>query len=160
MTNANQATAHDAQALMQLYDLRREPLMRTARKFMVSEFWPQNYEEFKGLMFDFGSERNAFARQCFTYWDMAAAMVLNGAIHEELFFDVSNELYFLFAKFGQYLPQLRSEYVAPNFLEHLETLASKPAGQVRVKEIQSRIEARQKAAAAAKAATPSQQKLA
>src|SRR5262249_1773282 len=111
MTNQNQATTQDAQALMQLYDLRREPLLRTARKFMISEFWPQNYEEFKELMLDFGNERNAFARQCFTYWDMAAAMVLRGAIHEQLFFDVSNELYFLFAKFGHYLPQLRGEFI-------------------------------------------------
>jgi hypothetical protein len=32
------ASAKDAQVLIQLYDLRRETLMRAARKFMVSEF--------------------------------------------------------------------------------------------------------------------------
>jgi hypothetical protein len=83
MSKDKKASAKDAQVLMQLYDLRREPVMRLARKFMVSEFWPQSYEEFKGLMLDFGSEGNAFARQCLTYWDMAAAMVLHGAVDED-----------------------------------------------------------------------------
>src|SRR5215469_18021708 len=94
--------ADDAQLILHLYELRGEPVMRAARKYMISEFWPQNYDEFKALMFDFGTERNAFARQCLTYWDMAAAMVLHGAVHEDLFFASNNEPYFLFAKYGHY----------------------------------------------------------
>ena len=39
MAKGKKATAKDAQVLIQLYDLRREPVMRAARKFMVSEFW-------------------------------------------------------------------------------------------------------------------------
>ncbi|HEY6307745.1 MAG TPA: hypothetical protein VI488_14940 [Candidatus Angelobacter sp.] len=156
MPKGKKATAHDAQVLMQLYDLRREPVMRAARKFMVSEFWPQNYDELKALMFEYGTERNAFARQCLTYWDMAAAMVLHGAIHEDLFFDANNEPYFLFAKLGQYLPQLRKEYIAPKFLTNLEQLANRPKGKERVKHIQGQLAARRAAAAAAKAAKQAQ----
>jgi hypothetical protein len=155
MAKEKKATAHDAQVLMQLYDLRREPVMRAARKFMVSDFWPQSYDEFRALMFDYGTERNAFARQCLTYWDMAAAMVLHGAIHEELFYAANNEPYFLFAKFGQYLPQLRKEYIAPQFLMHIEQLANRPKGKQRVKHMQDQLAAR-RAAAAAKAAKQSQ----
>ena len=55
------AGARDAQIVLQLYDLRREAVMRAARKFMVSEFWPANYDEYKALFMDFGSERNAGA---------------------------------------------------------------------------------------------------
>ena len=153
MSKDKKASAKDAQVLMQLYDLRREPVMRLARKFMVSEFWPQSYEEFKGLMLDFGSEGNAFARQCLTYWDMAAAMVLHGAVDEELFHATNGEPYLLFAKFGQYLPQLRGEYVSSDFLKSLEALASRPKGKQRVKELQTRVEARRKAVAA-KAGNP------
>jgi hypothetical protein len=152
MAKGKKATAKDAQVLIQLYDLRREPVMRAARKFMVSEFWPQNYDEMKTLMFEFGTERNAFARQCLSYWDMAAAMVLHGAVDEDLFFATNGEPYFLFAKYGQFLPQLRKEYVAADFLIHLETLASRPQGKQRVKSLQTRVEARRKAVAAAKAA--------
>ncbi|HEY6272022.1 MAG TPA: hypothetical protein VIX19_08520 [Terriglobales bacterium] len=151
---AKKATTHDAQVLMQLYDLRREPVLRAARKFMTTEFWPQGYDEFRALMFDYGSERNAFARQCLTYWDMAAAMVLYGAVHEELFFAANGEPYFLFAKFGEYLPLLRKEYVTPEFLTHLEQLANRPQGKQRVKQLKQRVAAR-RAAAAAKAAKQS-----
>jgi hypothetical protein len=129
MAKGKKATAHDAQTLMQLYDLRRDPVMRAARKFMVSEFWPQNYDELKALMMEFGTERNAWARQCLTYWDMAAAMVLQGAIHEDLFFAANGEPYFIYAKYGQYLEQLRQEYISPEFLLNLETLANKPNGE-------------------------------
>jgi hypothetical protein len=152
MPQGKKATVHDAQTLMQLYDLRREPVLRAARKFMVSEFWPQNYDEFKALMFEYGTERNAFARQCLTYWDMAAAMVIHGAIHEDLFYAANNEPYFLFAKYGQYLPQLRKEYIAPKFLDNFEQLANRPKGKERVKHIQSQLAARRAAAAASKAA--------
>jgi hypothetical protein len=155
MAKGKKATAHDAQTLMQLYDLRRDPVMRAARKFMVSEFWPQNYDELKALMMEFGTERNAWARQCLTYWDMAAAMVLQGAIHEDLFFAANGEPYFIYAKYGQYLEQLRKEYISPEFLLNLETLANKPNGKKRVKHLQSRLEARRALAAAAKTAKAS-----
>src|SRR5262245_25025073 len=155
MGKQKKATAKDAQVLIQLYDLRREPVLRAARKFMVSEFWPQNVEEFKALLMEFGSERNAWARQCLTYWDMAAAMVLHGTVDEDLFFACNVEPYFLFAKFGQYLPQFRKEYVSAEFLMNLEELANRPNGKQRVKQLQTRVEARRKAAAA-KAAAPSQ----
>lgn len=155
MAKGKKATAQDAQVLMQLYDLRREPVMRAARKFMTSEFWPQSYDDFKALMLEFGTERNAWARQCLTYWDMAAAMVLHGAVHEDLFFAANGEPYFLYAKIGHYLPQLRKDYVSGEFLAHLEALANRPKGKQRVKHLQSRVEARRQAAAA-RAAKPSQ----
>ena len=146
MAKGKKATAQDAQALMQLYDLRRDPTLRAARKFMA-EFWPQNGDEFKALFREFGSERNSWARQCLTYWDMAAAMVLHGAIQEDLFFAVNGEPFFLFAKYGHYLDSLRKEYI-PDFLVNLEQLAKRPQGKQKVKQFQSLIEARQKAAAA------------
>jgi hypothetical protein len=148
MAKQKKATAKDAQIVIQLYDLRREPVLRQARKFMVSEFWPQSFEEFKTLMTEFGSERNALARQCLTYWDMAAAMVLQGAVDEGLFFTCNGEPYFLFAKYGQYLPQLRKEYISAEFLTSLEELANRPQGKQRVKQLQARVEARRKQAAA------------
>ncbi len=154
MAKTKKATAQDAQVLMQLCDLPREPVMRAARKFMAAEFWPANYDEFKALFAEFGSERNSWARQCLTYWDMAAAMVLQGAVHEDLFFAMNGEPYFIYAKIGHYLPQLRKEYISPDFLSHLEQLANRPKGKRRVKQLQERVAAR-RAAAAAKAARQS-----
>ena len=52
---ANKATAHDAQVVMQLYDLRREAEMRKARGWYTGEFWPQNADEFLKVSNEFGS---------------------------------------------------------------------------------------------------------
>ena len=149
---AKKPNANDAQLILQLYNLRREPVMRVARKFMVSEFWPQNYDEFKAVLTAYGTEPNAWFRQVLTYWNMAAAMVLQGAVNEELFFATNGEPYFLWAKFGEYLPQARKDQIDPEFLQHLEKLTSKPAAKKRIKGLQARLEARRAQAAAAKPA--------
>ncbi len=145
---AKKPTANDAQLIMQLYELRTDPVMRAARKFVVGEFWPQSYDEFKNLMTSFGTEQNAWFRQVLTYWNMAAAMVLQGAINEELFFASNGEPYFLWAKFGQYIPQARKEYIDREFLLNLEKLASTPKAKARVKGLQERLAARAAAARA------------
>jgi hypothetical protein len=144
------ATANDARLIMELYKLRTEPVMRAARKFMVGDFWPQNYQEFITLMTSFGTEQNAWFRQVLTYWNMAAGMVIQGAVNEELFFATNGEPYFLWAKFGRYIPQARKEYIDAEFLLNLEKLVSTPKAKARVKRLQDRIAARAAAAAAAK----------
>jgi hypothetical protein len=143
--------ADDAQLILHLYELRGEPVMRAARKFMVSEFWPQNYDEFKALLTAYGTEQNAYFRQVLTYWNMAAAMVLQGAVNEDLFFATNGEPYFLWAKFGQYIPQSRNDHIDREFLIHLEKLASRPKAKERVKKLQERLAARAAAARAAQA---------
>lgn len=149
---AKKPNASDAQLILQLYNLRREPVMRVARKFMTAEFWPQNYDEFKSVLTAYGTEPNAWFRQVLTYWNMVAAMVLRGTLNEELFFDCNGEPYFLWAKFGEYIPQARKDQIDPEFLSHLEKLTSKPAAKKRIKGLQERIAARRaQAAVAAKA---------
>jgi len=149
---AKKPNANDAQLILQLYNLRREPVMRVARKFMTSEFWPRNYDEFKAVLTAYGTEPNAWFRQVLTYWNMAAVMVLQGAVNEDLFFATNGEPYFLWAKFGEYIPQARKDQIDPEFLSHLEKLTSKPAAKKRIKGLQERLAARRaQAAAAAKA---------
>jgi hypothetical protein len=146
---AKKPNASDAQLILQIYNLRREPVMRMARKFVTSEFWPQNYEEFKSVLTAYGTEPNAWFRQVLTYWNMVAAMVLQGTLNEELFFATNGEPYFLWAKFGHYIAQARKDQVDPEFLSHLEKLTSKPAAKKRIKGLQDRLAARVSAAAAA-----------
>lgn len=143
-------TASDAQLIMELYKSRTEPVMRAARKYVVSEFWPQNYEEFKAVVTGYGTEPNAWFRQVLTYWNMVAAMVLRGAVNEDLFFATNNEPYFLWAKFGHYIPQARKDQIDPEFLSHLEKLVAKPPAKKRIKGLQERLAARAAQAKAAK----------
>lgn len=152
MAKGKRATAQDAQLVMQLYDLRREPVMRAARKFMASEFWPQSYEEFKAVLLGYGTEHNAYLRQVLTYWDMACVMVLQGALNEELFFQTTAEPYFLYVKFGAYLPQARKDSLNLELGLNLEKLVTRPAGKQRIKELTARLQARRAQQAAAKAA--------
>jgi hypothetical protein len=149
---SRKATAHDAQVLIHLYDLRREPVMRTARKYMTGEFWPQNYEEFRAVMNSYGTEQNAWFRQVLTYWDMAAAMVTQGALHEDLFIEGNSEPFFLYAKFGDYLAPARKEHLNPDFCVHLDKIASRPKAKARIKVMRERMQARRAQAAARAAA--------
>jgi hypothetical protein len=144
------ASARDAQVVLQLYDLRRETVLRAARKFAVSDFWPMNYDEFKAVLMDYGTEHNAWMRQCLTYWDMAAALVVQGALDEPLFYETNNELYFLAAKYGPHLAQFKKEMGNPEFMHNFEALAAKPYARSRMKHLRSRIEARYSALKAAK----------
>ena len=82
---AKKATAHDAQVVMQLYDLRREAEMRKARNWFLVEFWPRSADDVLKVANAFPSQENAWMRQVGGYWDMAAALVLQGAVSEELF---------------------------------------------------------------------------
>jgi hypothetical protein len=142
------AKAEDARMILEMYDLRREPVMRAARKYVVSELWPQNYDEFKAIVTGYGTEPNAWFRQVLTYWNMVAAMVLRGAVNEDLFFATNGEPYFLWAKFGHHIAQARKDQIDPEFLLHLEKLMSKPQAKKRIKGLQERLAARQAAAAA------------
>jgi hypothetical protein len=57
---------------------------------------------------------NAWLRQVLTYWEMAAAMVLHGAVSAELFVDCNAEGFFMLAKFAPILDGIREKN--PGFL--------------------------------------------
>jgi hypothetical protein len=52
---------------------------------------------------------NAWLRQVLTYWEMAAAMVLHGAVSAELFVDCNSEGFFMLAKFAPILEGIREK---------------------------------------------------
>ncbi len=126
MSNQN-ATAADAQLILQLYDLRRESEMRKARKYVDSEFWPENYQEFHAIAMAWGSPENTWLHQVLAYWDMAASLVLRGALNEGLFFDNSHQMYFLYAKLRPFLQQARKDFDAPEYLANIEKLVERTA---------------------------------
>ena len=143
MASKSKPTAQDSQLILQLYDLRREAVMRKARAFLTTEFWPSSYDEFKAILGAFGTEHNAYMRQVLSFWSMAAAMVLEGTINENLFFQSNGEPYFLWAKYKEFVPQARKDFNDPEFMVHVERLANKsPEAKERVKRLEGRIKAR------------------
>jgi hypothetical protein len=108
------ATPADAEIILRLYELRTEAVMRQARAWMTGEFWPASPEEFFAVASNPGDPHNAWLRQVLTYWEMAAAMVLHGAVSAELFVDCNAEGFFLLAKFAPILEGIREKN--PGFL--------------------------------------------
>jgi len=101
------ATPADAEIVLRLYELRTESVMREARAWMTGEFWPSTAEEFFAVPGNPNHPHNAHFRQVITYWEMAAAMVLHGAVSAELFVDCNAEGFFLLAKFAPILEEIR-----------------------------------------------------
>jgi hypothetical protein len=124
---AKKATAADAQAIMQLYDLRREAEMRKARSWFLTEFWPNSVDDIMRIANAFPSQENSWLRQVGSYWDMAAAMVLHGAINEDLFLEpgISGEMFFAFAKVHPFLKDLREKMNNPNAWGNIEQVATR-----------------------------------
>ena len=145
------ATPADADIVLRLYDLRREATMRKARDFMAN-FWPTSINDIAPIFVSFGTPENAYFRQVITYWEMAAALMLHGAINEDVFFDTQGELWFVFSKFRPYLEELRTFAMAPEFMKNIETVATRSEkGRKRVADTEARIKKfREMRAAAAK----------
>jgi hypothetical protein len=106
------ATPADAEIILRLYELRTEAVMRQARAWMTGEFWPATPDEFFAVASNPADPHNAWLRQVLTYWEMAAAMVLHGAVSAELFVDCNGEGFFLLAKFAPILEAIREKYPA------------------------------------------------
>jgi hypothetical protein len=114
------ATHHDAELILKLYDLRRESEMRKARNYIGLEFWPNTFDDFASTVSVPGSDSNRYFRQAISFWEMAAQLVLHGTVNEQLFLDTAGEMFFFFAKFKPFLPELRK--TQPEAFKAIETL--------------------------------------
>lgn len=117
------ATPADAEIILKLYELRTEAVMREARAWMTGEFWPNTPEEFFAVAQNPQDPHNAYFRQVLTYWEMAAAMVLHGAVSAELFVDCNGEGFFLLAKFTHLLEAIREKM--PTFMNKTSELVNR-----------------------------------
>jgi hypothetical protein len=119
----------EAGLILKLYELRREETMRKARDWFFRDFNPESIAEFSAAMF---SEKSGYLRMVVTYWDMAAALVNDGAIRPELFNDCNGEHFGVFTKLEPLLPEIRSAY-APQFAAQIEKLIdATPGGRERI----------------------------
>ncbi len=133
------ATPADAEIILKLYDLRRESVMRQARAWVIGEFWPATAEEYFAVAMNGADPHSAFVRQVLTYWEMAAAMVLHGAVSAELFVDCNAEGFVLLAKFAPILEDIRQR--SPMFLQKTSELVRRfTAAMARYEAAQKNVE--------------------
>ena len=133
------ATAHDADLILKLYQLRTDETMRKARNFVIFEFHPQSAADVQALFADLEHpEWNHYYRQVTSYWDMASAMVNHGSIDQSLFFDTNGEALAIWAKVGDIIEDLR-KFFGPQYLVNLEKLvAAYPNSALRLQMIKER----------------------
>lgn len=125
----------EADLILKLYELRREPTMRTARDWFFQHFNPQSIAEMNAAMF---SEHSGHMRMVISYWEMTAALVNHGAISLDLFNDTNGEHIGVFSKLEPLLPEIRAAY-GPQFLASLEKLIdATPDGRAKVANMRER----------------------
>jgi hypothetical protein len=126
----------DADLILKLYDLRREKTMREARNWFFT-FNPQGPQDFMEVL---TGDKSGWYRMVVSYWDMACSLVNNGAIDADMFNDANGEHIFVYAKMEPWIPMLREQMGAPNFLAHLEkTVKAIPDYEKRLETIRDRI---------------------
>ena len=126
----------DADLILKLYDLRRETVMREARNWLFT-FNPTGIQDVMEVMM---GEHSGHFRMVISYWDMACAMVVNGAIDEELFNQTNGEHMFVYMKVEPVLQEIRAMFDNPEFLKNLETVVKRmPNIETRIASMRERM---------------------
>jgi hypothetical protein len=111
---------HDqADLLLRLYEIRREPKMREARDWYFSKFHPATQEDIQKQA-PMGSPESAYMRMVISYWEMAANMVNRGLIDETFFFENTGEQWFVFERIKPFVPAMRERSKNPHMYGQLE----------------------------------------
>lgn len=133
---------HDAELVLQLYDLRREPAMRAARDLISRDFWPASAAEAVAVL-AYDHPLNTAYRQVSTYWEMAYGMARQGVIHPDFLIESNgHEGLLLFAKVEPYLAELRAAANSPRVMLSAEWIAREStAGQEFVARLRGRVRA-------------------
>jgi hypothetical protein len=105
---------HDATIIMQLYDLRREGVMREARATVASKFRPQNSDEATAVLKQ-DHPLNGPIRQVVSYWEMVYGMMKWGILHTDFALETTGEGLVLFAKMEPYLAEVRAQKTGVQF---------------------------------------------
>ena len=118
----NDATG-SASVLLKLYELRTEPALRKARAWFAFEFHPSTTQEVLRTWLGPGHESAPY-RMVTSYWDMAAALVVQGAVPAAMFNAANTEHFGLYAKLRPFLADIRVATKYPDYLMNVEQVVS------------------------------------
>ncbi len=112
----------DADLVIKLYKLRRDPVMRESRAAISRDFWPKSFADVKAMS-DRTNPVNPAWRQVTSYWEMVFGMARHGIVHPDYLAETSGEGLYLFAKVQPYLAQYRAE-IRSNAFVNAEWMAT------------------------------------
>jgi hypothetical protein len=113
-------THADAELLLHLYEIRREPELRKARAWFLTEFKPQSWAEIKGRYLSHTDEDRHF-RMTISYWEMVATLVNRGVLNAELFFDHTGEDIVTWDRCQPWIADARAD-IRPTYLYQFERM--------------------------------------
>ena len=134
--------------ILKLYELRSEETMRKARDWFTTGFHPESTQDILNVLV---SEHSAKFRMVASYWDMAAAFVVFGAINDDMFNAINTEHVVVYAKLKPFLPELRAVPGIPPYLylKHLEPVVQRiPDAEERISVMRRYIKSRRESQAA------------
>ncbi|MCE9592728.1 MAG: hypothetical protein K8S98_00905 [Planctomycetes bacterium] len=112
---------HDAEIVMKLYDLRREPVMRASRN-AIAQWMPKNWEDFIAVTQPQHHD-NAAWRQVSSYFEMAFGFARHGVVNADFLAENTGEGMLLFAKVAPHLERFRKE-TAPTAFRNAEWMVA------------------------------------
>ena len=113
-------THADAELLLHLYEVRRDPELRQARKWFLTDFKAQRWAEIKARYLSHSDEDRYF-RMTTSYWEMVGTLVERGVLHAELFFDHTGEDIVTWERCKPWIAEARAD-IRPTYLYQFERL--------------------------------------
>jgi hypothetical protein len=114
-----QVTHEQADLVLRLYELRREPRLREARAWFFANFDAKTPEEIMQKCPP-GSPANTNMRMTIGYWEMAAGLANRGLLDDDLFFENAGEGFFVYDRIRDLLPAMRATFKNPYTWKQLE----------------------------------------
>jgi len=115
-------THADAELLLRLYEIRRDPELRRARQWFLKDFKPAGWDEIKANYLSHTDEDRWF-RMTISYWEMLATMVNRGVLHDELFFEHTGEDVVTWERCKAWIAGARTT-IRPSYLHNFEKLVA------------------------------------
>jgi len=115
-------TQADAELLLKLYEIRREPELRRARAWFLSEFKPTTWADVKSRYLSH-TEEDRWFRMTISYWEMVGTMVNRGVLHDEMFYDHTGEDIATWERIKGLVPDARAD-IRPTYMMHFERLVA------------------------------------
>jgi hypothetical protein len=112
----------DAELLLHLYEMRREPELRKARAWFLTQFKPATYAEIKTRYLSHVDEDRWF-RMTVSYWELVGTLVNRGVLHAELFFDHTGEDIVSWERCKSWIADARAD-IRPTYLYQFERMVA------------------------------------
>jgi hypothetical protein len=135
--------------ILKLYELRSEATMRKARDWFTTVFHPESTQDILNVLV---GDHSADFRMVASYWDMAAAFVVFGAINDDMFNAINTEHVAVYAKLQPFLEEIRAIPGIPPYLylRHLEPVVQRiPDAEKRIAVMRRYMKSRRESQAAA-----------